>query len=98
MQKIALSFTYYTDIIEMTDEIAKHIKKYQNAFDKWLYDKNNEHGLWVYINGKKKAVSFDSSDFVNYLNTYIIRDNNMKVRIVQSGLEKTPSDIPVLFF
>lgn len=98
MQRIALEFTYHTDIIEVTDEIAKSIKKYQNAFDKWLYDKNNEHGLWVYIDGKKKAVSFGSSDFVNYLNTYIIEDNNMKVRIVQSGLEKTPPDIPVLFF
>lgn len=98
MARIALEFTYYTDIIEVPNFVEQNIVKYQREFDKWLYDKNNNHGLWIIDNGEKKAVSFDSSDFVDYLNKYIISDNNLKAKIIQTGLPETPEKMRVLFF
>lgn len=54
MIKIALEYTYYVDIIQVSERIAKDIKKYQALFDKWLYNKTNDHGHWILIDGKKR--------------------------------------------
>lgn len=65
MKKVAVEFTYHTDIIEVPDHIARSISKVQQKFDKWLYDKSNDHGCWIVIDRQKRAVSFGTSDFVN---------------------------------
>ena len=58
MKKIALKFTYHTDLIIVPDDVFQNISEIRLKFDKWLYDKSNDHGYWVYIDGKRKAVSF----------------------------------------
>lgn len=98
MVKIAIEFTYSVDIVEVPDYIAKDIKKYQKSFDKWLYDKDNDHGLWVIINGRKKAVSFDVQDFVDYLNQHVVSNGNSVCKIIESNVPAVPSNLPSIFF
>ena len=40
---VNLVFDYYTDVINVPDEIGTQIKKYQKKCDKWLYNKDNNH-------------------------------------------------------
>ena len=38
------------------DYIANDIKKYVKMFDKWLLDKDNNHGYWIKRNGQNFMV------------------------------------------
>ena len=98
MKKIAVELTFHTDIIEVPDHIANSIRKVQHKFDRWLYDKSNDHGCWVVINGQKRAVSFGTSDFVNYINEYMLSDDVSKASIVQERLSAPPYGMPTIFF
>ena len=98
MARIAVEFTYHIDIIEVPDPIAKDIRKYQHAFDKWLYNKNNDHGLWVIVEGEKMAVAFDCRDFVDYLNKYVVKEGDPACVLVETDLPKSPKIKPDLFF
>lgn len=95
---IALEFTYYTDIIFVPDEIGKKISKYQQKFDKWLYNKDNDHGHWIIKNGRKAAVSFDTDTFIDYLNMFWLNDSAEKAIIVEKNAATIPTEIPTLFF
>ena len=96
MKKIAVEFTYDTYIIEVPESVADHIRKCQRAFDKWLYDKENDHGLWVIVNGKKMAVSFGCEDFVAFLNTTITPEN--PVCKILGTTKKSHDDLPTIYF
>lgn len=98
MMKIALEFTYHTDIIAVPDDIGNQIKKCQCAFDKWLYDKENRHDYWVLKDGKKTAVSFDTMAFVNYLNHFYLSDSEDKVIVLEEDSVDIPKGITILFF
>ena len=95
---IALEFTYNTDIISVPDEIAVKINKLQQSFDKWLYNKDNDHGNWIIRNGRKVAVSFDTETFIEYLNKFYLNDSDEKAIIVQKSATEIPTKIPTLFF
>ncbi len=95
---IALEFTYHTDIISVPNEIGIKIKKYQREFDKWLYNKDNNHGYWIIKDGKKLGVSFDTETFVNYLNKFCLNNNNEKAKITQKNATEISPKIPILFF
>ncbi len=96
--KIALKFTYDTDIVSVPEDIGSHIKRYQERFDKWLYDKDNDHGYWVVQEGKRVAVSFDAQAFVDYLNTVWLQDREEKAVILQEGEKNIPTGMPLLYF
>ena len=98
MKKIALKFTYYTDLIMVPDSVLQSIHEIRLEFDKWLYDKSNDHGYWVYIDGKRKAVSFDTKAFVHYLNNVYLPKGKEKVIVLQEKAKSISSDIPMLFF
>lgn len=98
MREIALHFTYHYDIVAVPKDVAKNIEEIRQQFDKWLYDKTNEHGYWLCINGKKQAVSFDSNAFVEYLNKVHLANCAKKASIVQMSILKLESEIPVLYF
>ncbi len=97
MKKIALKFTYHTDIIAVPDNIAKEIKEYQNLFDKWIYDKSIDHCLWLIKNGEKWGVSFDTYTFVDYLNLYHIKDNKERAVVLEEDVIP-PKGIKLLYF
>ncbi len=98
MKQVALEFTYHTDIISVPDGIVGKIKKIQNAFDKWLYDKSNDHRYWILTNGKKSAVSFDSQAFVDYINCVYLESSEEKAILSVANAEKLEDGIPVLYF
>lgn len=41
--KVVVRMTYDADIIEVPNHIGNNIEKYQAEFDKWLYNKKNNH-------------------------------------------------------
>ena len=53
---INLVFDYYTDVIDVPDEIGCQIKKYQRKCDKWLFNKLNDHKYWEIDKHGKKSV------------------------------------------
>ena len=96
---IALQYTYHVDIIFVPFLLGKKIKKVQNLFDKWLFNKSNNHGNWIIKGGKKVAVAFDTATFIHYINEYHLNDNEEKAYIVESGLRSAPnSSVMTLFF
>lgn len=98
MEKIVLRFTYDCDIIAVPKYIATDIIKIRRQFDKWLYDKENDHGYWVFVGGKKRAVSFNSYAFIEYLNKFHISDKKDKAFIVEEKITNVPTDIVILDF
>ncbi len=98
MTRIAIETTYDVYIANVPEYIAKDIKKYQRRFDKWLYDKSNNHGLWVVVNGKKMAVSFGAQDFVNYLNEYVLQQDDPKCLIIDKNPTSVPTGAPTIWF
>ena len=98
MKRIAITFTFQTDIIVVPEDIAKNIKKIQRSFDRWLYDKNNDHGCWEIINGKKRAVSFDTDVFVDYINNHYLNDRCDKVLVTERDVNIVSTVFATLFF
>ena len=98
VKKIALRFTYSTYLVVVPEIIFQDIYKIRQKFDKWLYDKSNNHGNWVIINGKKMAVSFDAETFVDYINDFCLIDGYEKVRITDRNATNIPEGIPILSF
>ena len=94
---VNLVFDYYTDIINVPDNIANKIRKYQNQCDKWLFSKNHE--FWIKDeNGKKLGVGICSEAFVYWLNEFVLKNNDEKAVIVKRDLEKYDDSLPTLFY
>ena len=102
MAQIVAQFTYNAYIIDVPERVENNAKKISNAFDKWLYDKSNDHGLWLTVNGKKKAaIGFGCEDFVNYLNDHVIKNGEEKAAIVQVFQDsdyKPEKEMKILYF
>lgn len=50
------------------------------------------------IDGQKRAVSFDTSDFVNYINQRLLSDDVGKATIAQEHLSAPPDGMMSIFF
>lgn len=96
--RIALQHTYHVDVIYVPSLIGNNIKKIQNCFDKWLHDKSNNHGYWIIIDGKKRAVAIDTDAFVRYINEYHLTESQEKAYIVDRELESVPDTCEVTLF
>jgi hypothetical protein len=35
------------DLVHVPDFVADNLYKYQRRFDKWLSNRNNNHGYWI---------------------------------------------------
>lgn len=70
-------------LISVPISIAKQAKKYQSAFDQWLYSPNSQHTYWTTSADGTKALSYDGAEaFVTWLNEYIIKDIQPKAFVV----------------
>ena len=101
MAHIVAQFTYYAYILEVPGYIEKEAEKIQRQFDKWLYDKDNNHGLWVKVNNRKVAVNFVCQDFVDYLNRFVIKDGETEAVILSEILTsdyKPTEQVKILIF
>lgn len=85
MGKVILNWTYESDMIECPDSIADNISEYVSKFDKWLSDKNNQHGYWVKDCFDNDAICFGSEAFVDWLNQNAIQPTDKKVTFVKRG-------------
>jgi hypothetical protein len=102
MKNILLQWTYYADIISVPNNIAENLAYYQQAFDKWLCNKENKHNYWVVItsdDGPMDALSFSSDAFILWLNN-MINDSDQKVTYVAKEIQPTNDQkkLPTIFF
>ena len=104
MKQILLQWMYHADIFNVTDDIADNLSFYQLEFDKWIGNKNNNHGYWVRVNpddeGFVDALCFDTEAFISYLNKFVIRDNDQKVDYALKEIQPTNDQrkLPTIFF
>lgn len=96
---VNLVFDYYTDVINVPDEIGTQIKKYQKKCDKWLYNKNNNHQYWEKDEyGKKLGVGICSDAFVYWLNSFVLNDSEQKAAVLKRNLPEYDSSLPTIFY
>ena len=96
--KVILEFDYDVDIIEWPNIRAEEVKKHQLVFDKWLYNKNNNHSYWQYENGEKYGVCYRSDAFVEWLNSIVLKNSAEKATILTIGTNDYDKDLPRLKF
>ncbi len=95
--KVVLRFTYDADIIDVPEYVAVDLKSYQLKFDKWLFNKKNEHGYWRYDSkGKKSAVAYRGDAFVHWLNTFLPEDE--KATFLESETSEYDKNLPKIYF
>lgn len=71
------------DVIECPQYVADNLKSYQRKFDKWIYDRKNQHGYWVKDPADGGwAVCFDGEAFLNWLNNNVLTDGDEKAFFV----------------
>ena len=98
MKIIALKFEYEEYYINVPENVYNNISTIRKEFDKWLYDKNNDHGYWVIINGVKKGVSYDESAFIDFINDRYLRKGDARVRMIGKDEITDPCDIKTEWF
>ncbi|MBU5333900.1 hypothetical protein [Anaerocolumna aminovalerica] len=107
MKHILLQWTYYADIISVPDKIADNLVYYQMEFDKWISNKNNNHNYWLisYPNEGEviEGLCFDSNAFINWLNEFVIKNNNQKATFVVKEIQQIqPTNdqkkLPTIYF
>lgn len=98
MKRVAIEIEYYTDIIEVPDNILNKIELFQHQFDKWIYNRENEHEYWIKKNGRKMGVRFGSEAFVDYLNLFCLNGSSEKANLLEKHASDIPEDITKLVF
>lgn len=84
--RILLNWTYSSDVVECPQEIAENLQYYQLEFDKWLQNRENQHGYWTTDGfGNEWGLEFGSDAFVMWLNENILI-NEEKAVIVQTAI------------
>lgn len=96
--KIVVQMTYDADIIEVPNYVGNKIKAYQVEFDKWLYNKENDHPFWTYKKGKKCGVCFRGNAFVYWLNNVKFADSPNCAKIIDSFIQEYDPNLPIIFF
>ena len=95
--RVALVFDYDADIIDCPEFVAQDLKGLQAEFDKWLFDKNNDHGYWWYEAGEKVGCNYRSDAFIDWLNTVLIQTGEKAV-LLEEGVQSYSKELPRLQF
>ena len=84
MSLVIIEWEYEYDLLECPSLVAESIKEYQQQFDKWLYDKSNDHGYWVTesLHKTNPDESFGVDAFVDWLNRFVLHDKTEKAKVV----------------
>jgi hypothetical protein len=86
------------DIIEIPDCLKDSLDKIRQSYFDWLYDKNNDHKYWMYVNGEKRCVESDSETFIEWMNEHLLNDKPQKARMVERNAAKVDPGLPYLLF
>lgn len=95
---MVLKFCIDADIIDCPEHILDKLPEYQNQFTDWLFDKNNDHPYWFYINGEKMGCCYRSEAFVNWLNEFILKDSQYKAKILEKEINSWDGSLPMILF
>ena len=80
---VELQFDIDSDLMEYPGEIKSELEVYQTHFWKWLSDKKNDHKYWCIENGAKAAVCYRGEAFTEWLNQFILCNNDSKAKIIK---------------
>ena len=86
--RVLVKFCVDADIIECQDSIVSDLKVYQHRFKEWLYDKNNDHSYWMYVDGEKYGCSYRSEAFVEWLNIFVLDKNEVKAKVLEQSIDE----------
>ena len=79
------------DIIEVPDPVGRNIDWHRNRFLDWIYDKNNPHPYRIKAKDQNGAfydvMCYDTETFVDWLNTYVVRNQDSPAVILERGLD-----------
>ncbi|PKG22871.1 hypothetical protein [Niallia nealsonii] len=88
---IRIEFCYEADTEYMIcpAKVGKNIRQLQHDFDKWLYDKNNNHPYWEIVHvdedgNKKYGVYFNAEAFVYWMNNRKFKKGKKVARLIES--------------
>ena len=97
---VLIRFTYKSYLVDIPhlEGGKKEINKLVNKFDKWLYDKDNNHGLWIIKDKKKYGVGFDVDDFVDWINRIFCSDETKKAKVLIREYEGDEYQYPIIYF
>lgn len=85
---------YDTDILEVPEFIIENIDLYRKKFEKWLYDKSNK----MTYDSKDRVFRFRGDAFVYWLNTYVLKDNDTKAKLIASQSDSADLSAATIWF
>lgn len=78
MKEVYLQFDLFVDKIKVPDNVFADIGSHRLNFFRWIQDKNNDHGYWVFSEGRRMGVRYAGDAFVKYLNEVVLKDSREK--------------------
>jgi len=88
------------DLIECPQYIVDDLDRYVRKFDKWLYNPKNDHGMWMDDGFGGRGVNFNGDAFVNWLNQYVLTEDDEKAYFVDRNYQSNENDknYPHIYF
>ena len=83
MARVQVMWTYEMDIIYVPGFMEKDIFEYQSNFRQWVDGVNFDGG---------DGTSFDTNDFIDYLNDIMQENSGEKAYIIEENCEQTARD------
>ena len=96
--KVVVTFGVDADIIDCPEEIIDDLIEYRDEFTTWLFDKQNNHSYWFYINGERVGCCYRSEPYVEWINTFILDNSLRKVKVLESSVKNWDKNLPSIFF
>jgi hypothetical protein len=90
---VKIEFTYEedTEYINCPSKVGRNIRQLQRDFDRWIYDRKNEHPYWevahVDEEGIFYGVCFNAEAFVYWLNNVRFKKGIQVARLIEKPLK-----------
>ena len=96
--KVVVTFGVNADIIDCPDDIVDNLIEYKGRFINWLFDKQTNHSYWRYKNGEKFGCCYRSEAFAEWLNSFVLNNSLIKVKVLESSVNNWNENLPSVFF
>lgn len=96
--KIEFTFEEDTAYIMCPSKVGRNIRQLQRDFDRWIYDRNNDHSYWEVAHIDEDGeiyygVCFDAEAFVYWLNNVRFIKGKQVARLIDKPLIKPKKKI-----
>ncbi len=85
------------DELTIPETCDKSLELLQKEFLKWMFDKDVDHKYWKVINDVKVYCEYDSTAFVDWLNSNVFIQGE-KASVLKKDIETDNKDFEVLYF